>query len=102
MVGNIRRGAGEISRTRFYRRENPIFTVPGILSGRPAGENVPPARARVRTSSTGQSVGRSRGVSEEIIFYRAIAQSDRKIFLSHFVSVVEFAWGTEQAAGKFT
>jgi hypothetical protein len=31
-------GVGEISRTRFYRRENSFFTFPGILSRRSAGQ----------------------------------------------------------------
>src|SRR4029079_16199904 len=67
MAGNIRGSAGKISHTRFYRRENPFFKIPGILSRRVAGQDVSPALARIRTGSARRSVGSGGSLQEEIV-----------------------------------
>ncbi len=49
------------------RNEELIFTLPGILSGRSPGQDVSGSRTRIRTTTSGRSMGRGGGVQEEVI-----------------------------------
>src|SRR6059058_248271 len=67
MAGNLRRRPREISRAGFYSSEDPVFTISGILSRRPAREDVSEPFSRIRTSTARRSLGGGGGVRKEIV-----------------------------------
>src|SRR5579864_3222841 len=66
MAADLRRGDRQISETRFQRREDFVLAFSRILSGGPAGQNVPRDVARVRTNPARRSVECGGSVQEEM------------------------------------